>query len=1075
MIRRLTSFFLVFLVAHLVAAQAPSGYYNNATGQKGRNLKTALHKIIKDHNAHSYDQLWNDFKKTDRRADGKVWDMYSNVTNYVFGGREQGANYKKEGDSYNREHSFPKSWFGGKVAPMNTDLFHLYPTDGYVNNRRSSFPFGETEGDYISANGWSKVGPSTVPGYSGTVFEPNDEYKGDFARTYFYMATRYEDKIAGWNSPMLGHDSYQAYAPWAIKMLLRWAKEDPVSEKEINRNNEVYKIQKNRNPFIDFPGLEQYVWGTKTNESFDPGNYNPDHGGGEVDPNPNPQPGDKKVEAPVFSLPSSTVLAGTTVTISCATKGASVYYTVNGGALQSNYASATLTINVTSEIEAYAMLGESKSEVVRASYQVETVPEDQGDVYEKAYSAADLVVGSKYLIVCEETNTALSGITGYNKNVRGAVEVVIEDRTITTEVSQEGKPYALTLSQDAQGYTFYDEASDKYLAVTEDKNILASIGSGAEQGAHWTIELSNGATNISNVAYSGRSIRYNSDSPRFSTYSNQQLPVALYKLKSNEVPDTENVAVPVFSVAAGEVRKGTPLNLTCATPGAMIYYRINEGKEQSHASPVQLTITEDVKIEAYAKLGDKQSDKVSVTYTVADAPVVGNGSFIKVTQQADLVPGSRYLIVCEDKYMAMGQPGGKYGKYRDAVNVDITAGVITTEVSSEGLPYAVTLGGDENGYTFYDAASQGYLALLSEKDNNLNTVEAPAEGGELWTIVFEEGNTAIRNMKFDMRTIRYNFSSPRFSTYKGGQGAVVLYKEYVDDTVEVPAPQFSVAEGEVTKGTRVSLSCAHADALIFYAVNGGDWLPYVAEEGIVVDEDMTVSAYAQVGERSSAVVKVSYTVADAPVVGDKVFVKIDQVSDLVAGASYLIVNEEYEAALSAPMGKEGDIRDVAYVTISANTIQSDLSKEGCPYALTLGGTAGAYTFYDAATGSYLAYTGKHNRLPSLATPTDDALWAVTITEGNAEIRSLKDRGFMIKYNNDQPRFVAYSETSQQLPVSLFMESSVTGIDYPITVNGGVDVYTLDGRKVREQVNKADAVKGLPRGLYIVGGVKLWVK
>ncbi len=264
-IHRLLSLLLLFAWAALAPAQAPEGYYSSADGKAGRQLKTALSLVIGGHNVRSYKDLWTDFRSTDVRDDGKVWDMYSSVTNYTFG-TDQAGNYKKEGDVYNREHSFPKSWFDD-ADPMYTDLFHLVPTDGYVNGKRSNLPFGETSRpSWSSSGGWSKVGASSVSGYSGTVFEPNDVYKGDFARIYFYMATRYEDKIARWDCPMLSGDAYSAYAPWALSMLLEWAADDPVSQKEIDRNNAVYEIQGNRNPFVDLPGLEQYVWGDKTDE-----------------------------------------------------------------------------------------------------------------------------------------------------------------------------------------------------------------------------------------------------------------------------------------------------------------------------------------------------------------------------------------------------------------------------------------------------------------------------------------------------------------------------------------------------------------------------------------------------------------------------------------------------------------------------------------------------------------------------------------------------------------------------------------------------------------------------------------
>lgn len=249
-----------------LVAQPPAGYYSTATGS-GATLKTQLYNIIKGHTARTYDNLWTDFQSTDKKANGKVWDMYSDIPGgtpayqYTFGTHQCG-NYNSEGDCYNREHSFPASWFNN-ASPMYTDLFQLYPTDGYVNNRRSNHPFGEvgTSVTWQSTNG-SKLGSAAVGlGYSGTVFEPRDEYKGDFARTYFYMVTRYENLVSGWNSDMISKNTFPSLSNWAMNMLGEWHVNDPVSQKEIDRNNAVYAIQGNRNPFIDNPNYVYQIWG----------------------------------------------------------------------------------------------------------------------------------------------------------------------------------------------------------------------------------------------------------------------------------------------------------------------------------------------------------------------------------------------------------------------------------------------------------------------------------------------------------------------------------------------------------------------------------------------------------------------------------------------------------------------------------------------------------------------------------------------------------------------------------------------------------------------------------------------
>ena len=265
MIKRAIAFLILAFTLTPVLAQIPAGYYSTADGKTGAELKTALYLIIKDHDALTYSDLWTAFQTTDKKSNGKVWDMYSDNPGgtppyeYTFI-TDQCGNYSGENSCYNREHSFPKSWFNDGY-PMYTDLFHLYPTDGYVNGKRSNYPFGEVgSATWTSMNG-SKLGSSSYPGYSGTVFEPIDEYKGDFARSYFYMVTRYENVVMNWSSAMLDGSKYPAFTTWSKNMLLEWHRQDPVSQKEIDRNNAIYNnFQHNRNPFIDHPEYAECIW-----------------------------------------------------------------------------------------------------------------------------------------------------------------------------------------------------------------------------------------------------------------------------------------------------------------------------------------------------------------------------------------------------------------------------------------------------------------------------------------------------------------------------------------------------------------------------------------------------------------------------------------------------------------------------------------------------------------------------------------------------------------------------------------------------------------------------------------------
>ncbi len=246
----------------LAFGQPPPGYYDGAMGLSGQPLRLALYNIIKDHTVQQYSQLWGFFPTTDDRPDGYVWDIYSDAPGgsapylYTFI-TDQCGSYNSEGDCYNREHSFPQNWFNS-AAPMNSDLFHIYPTDGFVNNHRGDLPYGRVgSADWTSQNG-TKVGSSNWPGYTNTVCEPIDAYKGDVARSYFYMMTRYMPLVGGWTSDMLAAGDLNI---WATTLLMQWHDQDPVSPKEVDRNNAIYGIQANRNPFIDHPEWVAYIWG----------------------------------------------------------------------------------------------------------------------------------------------------------------------------------------------------------------------------------------------------------------------------------------------------------------------------------------------------------------------------------------------------------------------------------------------------------------------------------------------------------------------------------------------------------------------------------------------------------------------------------------------------------------------------------------------------------------------------------------------------------------------------------------------------------------------------------------------
>lgn len=271
---------LLSLLYTFALAQVPDGYYSSAEGKSGAELKTALYNIIKGHTDFGYGGLYTTYVTSDNIViDGqnRVYDMYSfkadgtapyYFTNLASSSQQCGGSYSAEGDCYNREHTMPQSWFN-EASPMKNDAHHVVPTDGKVNGIRSNYPHAEVGTASTTTKNGSKLGSCSTSGYSGTVFEPIDEFKGDFARMYLYMATRYEDLIDGWSgngsaSSILAGNKYPAYKAWYVALLLKWNEQDPVSSKEQVRNEAIYDRQGNRNPFIDNPDYAEMIWGSGT-------------------------------------------------------------------------------------------------------------------------------------------------------------------------------------------------------------------------------------------------------------------------------------------------------------------------------------------------------------------------------------------------------------------------------------------------------------------------------------------------------------------------------------------------------------------------------------------------------------------------------------------------------------------------------------------------------------------------------------------------------------------------------------------------------------------------------------------
>ncbi|MDD2961171.1 MAG: endonuclease [Muribaculaceae bacterium] len=536
------------LVSTSAWGEIPTGYYKNIDGKATIELKTAVKNVIYPHTMLSYNSLWYYFKSTDVHVypnDDQWWDMYSGETFYVRNGSR----------GMNREHSFPKSWWGGiTTVPAYTDLNHLYPSETDANLAKNNYPLGEVQ-QATFENGWTKVGypKSGQGGGSSTVFEPADQYKGDFARTYFYMVTCYQDLT--WKySYMLQQNTYPTLMPWAYEMLLRWHRQDPVSQKELDRNEAVYESQNNRNPFIDYPELAEYIWGNKAGQIFYAGD--------------SPITGDPTLLSPVAgsSLDFSEVAVNKTQTLSLLVKGENMRgnITVTIYGTNSEYFKSAVekipTSNVNSE-NGY-MLNITYSPTTVGTHEAKVLLSDGGIVGSFQFSliGAALPIPSLSKIVATEATDITE--TAYRANWNIPANEDVDYYVVTRTITEGGKQTVNEFVAEENYYMFDDLKAGTTHTYTVQSSRLGyrsvssnaiTVASGAVTGiaedAGLSIMTIDGGIRLLTPQIQTHCYIYNAQGqvvayqPQIENGTIITLPIGIYLVKTKESPTIIKVAV----------------------------------------------------------------------------------------------------------------------------------------------------------------------------------------------------------------------------------------------------------------------------------------------------------------------------------------------------------------------------------------------------------------------------------------------------------------------------------------------------------------------------------------------------
>lgn len=789
-----------------ITRNALASYASSLQGKKKAELKTAVYNLCKPSKVLGYGsgsgKTWSGFVKTDRVGTTLECRNRYSADRFYFSSATQNSAIS----GMNIEHSFPKSWWGGTENNAYKDLYNLYPSESSANSKKSNYVMDKVSNASV-LDDYERVGTganasSYASSASKFAVEPHDNWKGDFCRGYFYMVTVYQNFT--WESSGLScleNDTWPTLQQWAQTLYLSWAHTDLVDDIEVDRNNAVYAIQGNRNLFVDYPYLADYIWGDSMDVAFNPytsistaeddGRY----AGGDTPVTPS-------VAAPTFSPAGGTYTTAQTVSISTTTSGATIYYTTDGTTpttSSSQYASA-LSISATTTVKAIAVKDGEASAVSTATYTISsssTGDDGSGDTYVKVTSNSQLQAGKKYLIVYEAGGKALSAKAG--GNYRTDADVTINGNTISTETNVSGKPSELTLGGTSGAWTLYDATASTYLGLTSDGNYLYNVASGTN-GYSWTIDVT--ADNIiQNNRYTARYIQYNVSSPRFACYKGTQKAVALYVKQAGSATTTPTLTVSPaslsFSAEAGGTAtqtftvKGANLtgNVAATLSGASVY-----SLSETTVSAADAAAGKMITVTFAPQAAGSFSGTVTLSSEGAESKTVSLSGTATAKAQSyryvktnTIESGKHYLIVADNNgALEAASPLSSSKSYGYLDKYDVTASNNVITLTSQDHEFLFTESG--SGYTIQQ--HDGRYLYQTGNYNSFNvSATAPTSGG-VWTAegqsdgTFKIANTGVG--KYIQYSTRYS-SYGSYSSATGIMPSLYVLESEVESPVRYKA------------------------------------------------------------------------------------------------------------------------------------------------------------------------------------------------------------------------------------------------------------------------------------------------
>lgn len=816
--------------------------------QTGATLKTNLYKKIKISSAGwSYNGLWDCYENSDTRANGTLWDIYSDDTAYTQSSPHSGTSgHSGEGDFVNREHMIPQSIFD-EAAPMVSDAHHVYPSDGYINGMRSNHPHGNVSSATQTSNSGCKLGTGPTTG-STKVFEPMAKYKGDIARTYFYFVTCYENKLSSFDTfEAFSKNTYPSISSTYLAIYLQWAKDDPVDQKEIDRNNAIYKGQGNRNPFVDCPYAVGAIWDSSHASDYGTkGQYTSGDG-----------VAISKSSASIAVNGTTTISATSSnsgniswssdktniATVSKATASSGESITITGVAAGTAKITASITISGTTYSQICNVtvtdpktLSSITVENPKTSYTV-------GDTFVKPTVTAtfsdsstdnvkDSAVFSGYNL-SQEGNQTVSVSYTYN-NVEKTTSYAItvsaassEDEWVATALSSitssdifvivgnNGSNYAMSnnngtgsapsavsvtvsnnkitsdvadnikwkLNVSNSGYTFYPGESTTTWLYSTNTNNGVRVGT--DSAKVFTLDESGYLKNASNSRYLGI---YNSQDWRCYTSTGSNIAnqtFAFYKLDSGSTPTPVETFTLTYHSNTNDTVTGMP------TPNPVTGIESGSDYELSSVVPSREGYT----FGGWAETAESTTAITEIENIQADQSVyaiwdesssgsaTGTRCYHLVTSASDLAANAKYLITNSKDYANGFYAMSTNQRTSNRGTVQISADKNIAMVSEDDVQ-VVTLGTSSDKWTL--SVSGGYLYASASKSNELKTKTTLDDNGK-WAITISNGVASIVAQGANTRNVmqfNYNNGNPLFACYgTASQNSVYLYRLDFEETL----------------------------------------------------------------------------------------------------------------------------------------------------------------------------------------------------------------------------------------------------------------------------------------------------